>query len=53
MNDMSVTEVAIRALTGVEACEKLALVSLETKEQDIDGRALNKGSSIGVLTKCL
>ena len=50
---MSVTEVAIRALTGVEACEKLALVSLETKEQDIDGRALNKGSSIGVLTKCL
>ena len=50
---MSVAEIAIRALTGIEASEKLALISFETKEQDIDGRALNKGSSIGLLTECL
>lgn len=53
MNDMSVAEIAIRALTGIKACEKLALISFETKEQDIDGRAFNKGSSIGLLTECL
>ena len=53
LNDMSVAEISIRALTGIEACEKLALISFETKEQDIDGGTFNKGSSIGLLTKCL
>ena len=53
MNNMSVADIAIRALASIEACEKLALISFETKEQDIDWGTFNKGSSIGLLTKCL
>ena len=50
---MSIAGITLRALTSIEACEKLALISFEAKEQDIDGRAFNKGSSIGLLTECL
>ena len=53
MNDMSVAVISIRTLTGIKACEELALISFETKEQDIYGRAFNKGSSVGLLTECL
>ena len=53
MNDMSIAGISLRALTGIEACEKLALISFETKEQDIYGRSFNKGSSVGLLSDCL
>ena len=53
LNDMSVAVISIRTLTGIKACEELTLISFEAKEQDIYGRAFNKGSSIGLLTECL